>query len=153
MTSAKLAIKALLDNSTNGVKVYDDTTPTPVQLTGKSQETRPDDNDFATNVYVISIGPVYGSDSRFSAMGAAKKWIKEFIQVDIWVMERRSQTWAAEKTRSDLVQEVDRCLLHYASTPGTGFRVVNATSWRELDESGMKHSSVDVVMEYEKARA
>lgn len=61
--------------------------------------------------------------------------------------------YQAEKTRQDLVQDVDRRLLHYSASPGTGFIHINCSGWRELDEPGLRRSTMTVTMFYEKVRA
>lgn len=151
MTSAKVAIKALLDDATNGVKVYDDA-GVPVLLTGHVYDRWVGKGEFAAHQWVISISPVIGVDAQIASLGSFNKLIRESVQLDVWVMEKRGKDWAAEKTRQDLVQEVDRCLLHYSASPGAGFMHVNASGWRELDEPGMRRSSMTVDILYEKVR-
>ena len=152
MTSAKAAIKTLLENATHGVKVYDDQDPA-ASIAGSVSEKWLGKNEFASKGWIITVGPVIGVDAQISSLGSFSKMIREVIQVDVWVMEKRSLTYAAEKTRSDLVQEVDRCLHHYSTSPGTGYKHVNASGWRELDEVGLLRSSMTVEILYEKAQA
>lgn len=151
MTSAKELIVSLLGNSTYGVKVYDDSNPATL-LTGTIQDRWPGPSAFASKAYVITVGPVIGVEAELDSLGSFGKRYTEHVQVDVWVIEKRGQTYAAEKTRQDLVQEVDRCLLHYAPAPSSGFTSVNASGWQEIDEPGMKRSSMIVEVTYEKAR-
>jgi len=152
VTSAKIAIKTLLENATHGVKAYDDRTPA-VLIPGHVMDRWPGESEFAAHGWVISVGPVIAADAPISSLGSFSKMIREIIQVDVWVKEKRNLTYAAEKTRSDLVQDVDRCLHHYSASPGTGYKHVNASGWRELDEVGLLRSSLTVEMLYEKAQA
>ena len=152
MVSAKAAIEALLENATYGVKVYDDTLPVAVLIPGDVLDHWPGKSDFNAYGWVITLGPVINADAQINSLGSFGKTIWEYIQLDVWVMEKRDLSYAAEKTRSDLVQEVDRCLLHYSYSPGTGYMHVNASGWRELDETGMKRSSMTLEILYEKTR-
>lgn len=161
MTSAKATIVTLLTTATYKVAVNDDgaANPTPppalnyTALTGEVLDHWPGKQDLATNDWIITVGPVVGADAQLSSIGALSKWIRESVQIDVWVMEKRDQNWAAERVRGDLVQDVDRCLHHFASSPGTGFKVVNLEAWRELDETGLKRTCCTASMEYEKAQA
>lgn len=124
----------------------------PILLAGHVIDHWPGKNEFASHAYVITLGPVIAAVAEVASLGGFNKLTVESVQVDVWVMENRGATYAAEKTRSDLVQEVDRCLLHYVATPGTGFMTVNASSWRDLDETGLKRSTMTVEVLYEKVR-
>jgi hypothetical protein len=124
----------------------------PILIPGHVLDHWPGKEDFASYGWVITLGPVINADAQYSSLGALSKWIRESVQIDVWVMEKRGSTYAAEKTRSDLVQEIDRCLHHYAGSPGSGFNVVNLSGWRELDEVGLRRTSCTVVIEYEKAK-
>lgn len=124
----------------------------PILLAGHVIDHWPGKNEFASHSYVITLGPVIASIAEVNSLGSYGKDIVESVQCDVWVMENRGASYAAEKTRSDLVQEVDRCLLHYSATPGTGFKHVNTSGWRELDETGMKRSSLMLTILYEKVR-
>ena len=152
MTSSKQAIVDLLSDTTEGVKVYDDSTP-PVALTGHILNHWPGKSDFATYAWVITVGPLISASGRPSVLGGYKKRYRELVQVDIWVMEKRGSTYAAEKTRNDLVQDVDRCIHHFITEPGFGFKPpINVSDWLERDETGMKRSRLTVSVEYEKTR-
>jgi hypothetical protein len=124
----------------------------PILIDGDVLDHWPGKSDFAAHGWVITLGPVIGADARIASLGSFGKDISESVQCDVWVMEKRDSTYAAEKTRSDLVQEVDRCLLHYSASPGTGYKHVNASGWRELDETGMKRSTMTAEILYEKTR-
>ena len=156
MTSAKEAIKALLEDATYGVKVLDDgnggTPPIYSIIQGKVSLVWLGNNEFAAKGWIITIGPVVGADAELSSLGAYSKWIREDLQVDVWVMEKRSENYTPERIRGDVVQEVDRCLHHYAGNPGAGIKVVNAGGWSELDEVGLLRTSMRVSVEYEKAK-
>lgn len=149
--SAKAAIKTLLDNATYGIKVYDNA-GVPALLDGHVYDRWVGKGEFAAHQWVISISQVIGADAQIASLGSYNKLIRESLQLDVWVMEKRGKDWEAEKTRQDVVQEVDRCLLHYSASPGTGFMHVNASSWRELDEPGMRRSMMTVDILYEKVR-
>ena len=157
MTSAKEAIKALLEDLTHGVTVHDDgdggTPPVYAKITGKVSLVWLGNNEFASKGWVITIGPIVGADAQLSSLGSFSKWIREDIQLDIWVMDKRSENYVPERIRGDLVQEVDRCLHHFAASPGAGFKVVNARGWSELDEVGLLRTSMRASVEYEKAQA
>lgn len=149
MTSAKSAIKALLENADHGIKVYDDQS---APILGKISEKWTSMESFGKYGWMITVGPVVGSDAQISSHGALSKWIVENIQIDIWVLERQGMKYKAERIRGDLVQDVDRCLHHFATSPGTGFKVVNLASWAEMDEDGLLRSSCRAYMEYEKSQ-
>jgi len=152
LTAAKAQIVTWLTDGTNGVKVYDDTIPVPVALAGHVYDRYVGKGEFGAHVWTISVGPVIGAPAEIASLGSFNKIIKENVQIDVWVMEVRGATWAAEKTRQDVVQEVDRCLLHYANVGGSWLSV-NVSSWREIDEHGMRRSSMTAECIYEKVRA
>ena len=146
MTSAKAAIITLLTDATRKAHV-DGTKGTVI-------DHWPNKEDYTSREWIISVGPVIGADAQISSLGSFSKWIREVIQVDVWVMEKREKSYTVmEKIRSDLVQDVDRCLHHYSGNPGAGFTHVNALGWRELDEVGLLRSSMTLEMFYEKAQA
>ena len=124
----------------------------PILIPGHVIDHWPGKSEFAAHGYVITLGPVINADAQIASLGSFSKQIWEYIQCDVWVMENRGASYAAEKTRSDLVQEVDRCLLHFSATPGTGFMHVNASGWKELDEVGIKRSTLTIEILYEKNR-
>jgi hypothetical protein len=147
LTSAKAAIITLLTDATQKVHVDDP------GVRGSVINHWPDKAEFASNEWIISVGPVIGADAQISSLGSFSKHTWEYIQLDVWVMEKREKSYTVmEKMRSDLVQDVDRCLLHFSATPGTGFMHVNASGWRELDEVGLLRSSMTVEVLYEKAQ-
>jgi len=151
MVSVKEAIRGLLEDVGQGVKVYDDGTP-PVALTGRVLDHWPGKSEYATYHWLITVGPVINTNAEIGALGSFIKLYDESVQIDVWVMEKRGSTYAAEKTRSDLIQDVDRCLFHFATNPGLGFKVLNLANWRDIDEPGVKRSSATAIMLYEKAR-
>ena len=157
MTSAKETIKALLEDASHGVKVLDDgdgdAPPVYNIIQGKISLVWLGNNEFASKGWVITIGPVVGADAQLSSLGSFSKWIREDVQLDVWVMDKRSENYVPERIRGDLVQEVDRCLHHFAASPGAGFNVVNAGGWSELDEVGLLRTSMRASVEYEKTQA
>jgi hypothetical protein len=146
MISTKAAIITLLTDATEKVHV--------AGADGTVINRWPNDADFTSKKWVISVGPVINADAQISSLGSFSKHIWEHIQLDVWVMDKHEKSYTVlEKIRSDLVQEVDRCLLHFSATPGTGFMHVNCSGWRELDEVGRLRSSMTVEILYEKTRA
>ena len=157
MTSAKEAIKALLEDVSYGVKVLDDgdgeTPPNYATILGKVSLVWLGNNEFSTKGWVITIGPVVSADAQISSLGALSKWIREEVQMDVWVMDKRGENYTPERVRGDLVQDLDRCLHHYAGNPGAGFKVVNLGGWNELDEIGLLRTTCKATVEYEKTQA
>lgn len=157
MTSAKGAIKVLLEDMSYGVKVLDDgdgeVPPNYSIIPGKVSLVWLGDNEFSTKGWVITIGPVLSTDAQISSLGAFSKWIREEVQIDVWVMDKRGENYTPERVRGDLVQDLDRCLHHYAGNPGAGFKIVNLSGWSELDETGLLRTTCRATVEYEKAQA
>jgi len=124
----------------------------PILLAGHVIDHWPGEREFATHAYVIVVGPVLGSDAQIADLGSFNKIIWEYVQVSAHVSEKRGKTYAAEKTRGDLIQDIDRCLHHFSASPGSGFKHINASSWRDVDTTGEKISAMTVEILYEKAR-
>jgi len=152
MVNAKQLLQDLLSDPTNGVKVYEDDGKTPVS--GVISPAWLGKGVFATNGWQISIGPCIWISAHVSDIGAFHKAYNEAITVAIWVLEKRGMNYTAEKLRGDLIQEVDRCLLHFVNNPGTGFDHVNVYGWYDKDEpeNGLRRSDVDITVEYQKTR-
>jgi hypothetical protein len=123
-----------------------------ILIPGHVMDHFPGKSHWADHGWLITLGPVIASDAQIASLGSLSKLIWEYIQLDVWVMEKRDLAYAAETTRGDLVQEVDRCLLHYSAAPGTGYMHVNASGWQEIDETGMKRSSMTTAILYGKVR-
>ncbi len=152
MVNAKQLLQDLLNDPINGVKVYEDNGKTLVP--GVISPAWLGKGVFATNGWQISIGSCIWASARVTDLGAFHKAYNEAITVTIWLLEKRGMNYAAERLRSDLVQEVDRCLLHFVNNSGTGFDHVNVYGWYEKDEAenGLRRSDVDVLVEYQKTR-
>jgi hypothetical protein len=145
MISAKAAIITLLTDANQKVHIDG--------AEGTVINHWPIDADFTSRKWVISVGPVIGADAQIASLGSFSKHIWEHVQLDVWVMDKHEKSYTVlEKIRSDLVQEVDRCLLHFSATPGTGFMNVNCSGWREPDEVGRLRSSMKIEILYEKVR-
>jgi hypothetical protein len=123
----------------------------PIILAGHIYTKWPGKREFgAAHAWIISIGPITGADSQLDALGAAHKWIKEFVQLDVWVLENKDVNYEAERVRDDLVKELDRCIHHYANAPGSGYKVANLDGWNEMDEVGVKRTTCRATVEWER---
>ena len=146
MTSAKDIIVTALQNATYGVKVYDDSM---TLLTGNVSQVWVGKSTFNANDWYITVGPVINVEAILQDLGSWNKRYVERVQVDVWVMEKRGANYVAERLRQDLIQEVDRCFLHYASINAP----FNVDNWHEADEVGMRRSTAVATVCYEKVRA
>ena len=124
----------------------------PILLEGHVIDHWPGKSEYAAHDYLITLGPVIDANAEIQDLGSFNKTIWEYLQGDIWVMEKRGDSFTAEKTRNDLIQDVDRCLHHFSATPGNSKKHVNLSHWRELDKTGMKRTSMTIEILYEKAQ-
>jgi hypothetical protein len=125
---------------------------TGILMTGRVIDHWPGKSEFASYQWCITLGPIISGIADIASLGSFDKLYAESCQIDVWVMEKRGSTYTAEKARSDLVQEVDRCLLHFAASPGSGFMSINVSNWIEMDETGLKRSTMTAEMIYHKVR-